>query len=123
MPTSPFLEGLSGRVLIPAPAAMRSSRLFDDFRARVLFLAGRKFDANPAIAPPRPPFFLFFGLRPARGLVLLFLVLVGIRFLRWLAVGEWRWRQADPPAAYAEVVRWTSCALSWTLDFSSSECC
>jgi hypothetical protein len=95
MPTNPFLEGLSGRVPIPAPAAMRSSRLFDDFRAPVLFLAGRKFDANRAIAPPRPPFFLFFGLRPADGLVLLFLVLVGIGFLRWLVVGEWRWRQAS----------------------------
>ena len=64
---------------------------------RVLFRAGRRFDASPAIAPPRPPVFLFFGLRPAAGLVWLFLVLVGIGFLRWLVVGEQRWR-ADRPA-------------------------
>jgi hypothetical protein len=79
MPTSPFLDGLSGRVRIPAPAAMRPTRVFDDLRACVLFLAGRRPDASRAIEPPEP-FFLLFGLRPAGGLVLLFLVFVGTGF-------------------------------------------
>lgn len=123
MPTRPFLAGLCGRVPTPAPAATRPSRLFDDFCERVLFLAGRRFDASPAIAPFRPPFTLFFVLRPATGLVFRLLVFVAIGFLRWLVVGERGGGQADPTVAYGEVVRWTSCAFSWTLDFSSSECC
>ena len=81
MPTSPFLEGLNGRVRIPAPAATRSSRVFDGLRARVFFFVGLTLDARRAIAPPRPPFFWFFGLWPTGGLLLRFLVLVGIGFL------------------------------------------
>jgi hypothetical protein len=90
MPTSPFLEGLSGRVRMPAPAATRSRRVFDGLRARVFFFVGRTLDASRAIAPPRPPFFWFFGLRPTGGLLLRCLVLMGIGFLRWLVVAEWR---------------------------------
>jgi hypothetical protein len=67
---------------------MPAGRRFEDFRALVVgFFAGRKFDASPAIAPPSPPFFLCFCLRPPGGLVLLFFVLVGIGFLRWRVVG------------------------------------
>jgi hypothetical protein len=66
MPTSPFLEGLSGRVRIPAPAATRSRRVFDGLRARVFFFVGRTLDASRAIAPPGPPFLWFFGLRLQR---------------------------------------------------------
>jgi len=81
MPTSPFLEGLNGRVRITAPAATRSSRVFDGLRARVFFFVGLTLDARRAIAPPRPPFFWFFGLWPTGGRLLRFLVLVGIGFL------------------------------------------
>jgi hypothetical protein len=58
-------------------------------RARVLFRRAYV-GCKPGYCTPRPPFFWVFGLRPTGGLLLRFLVLVGIGFLRWLVVAEWR---------------------------------
>lgn len=99
MPTRPFLEGLCGRVPTPAPVTMRPCRLFDAFCERVLFLAGRRFDASPAIAFRRPPFALFFVLRPATGLVLLLLVFVAIASFGGLWLVSGGGGPADPPVA------------------------